>query len=442
MRNRFTWNIWILVIGIYLGFSAWNLGFAFNIYWADLHSHTSFSDGQGMPEEAYIYARDTANIDILALTDHTHYLNENAYQYTRNLANQYSIPGQFVAIAGQEFGSLSAFGHFSIFEADSLYPYSVNGLVLFYDWLSQHKAIAQFNHPQAGNFDYLVYNRNGGKYVSTLEIVNGSGTYTPFYEELYILALNNGWHVAPVANQDNHNRHWGDATTTLGQIPLVGVWADTLTKEKILEAIGNERVYAAEIKPADDKINLRDFSIGNSVMGDFYYTTDRNVTIKLVVDALTNFDKIYLYKNGVIYDSAPSNMMGQDSITWTYSDTITNGYYFVKGIQQDGDRFWTAPIWVNFKSGPTGIEAWPNPIRLNSQIRFPEVTGAISSEMTIYTMEGNEVFKQQVDYPTSHTWDGKDENGKRLDDGIYFVVIKVKTSTETKVFKGKVALLK
>jgi flagellar hook assembly protein FlgD len=57
-------------------------------------------------------------------------------------------------------------------------------------------------------------------------------------------------------------------------------------------------------------------------------------------------------------------------------------------------------------------------------------------------MEGNEVFKQQVDYPTSHTWGGKDENGKRLDDGIYFVVIKVKTSTETKVFKGKVALLK
>jgi len=415
-------------------------GYGFNVYFADLHSHTSFSDGQGMPEEAYLYARDTAHIDVLALTDHTSYLTENGYQYEKHIANQFTIPGQFVAIVGQEFGSLAAFGHFSIFEAESLCPVSAYNLDYTYEWIAQNKVYTQFNHPREGDFNYLAYNRNGGKYLSTLEVVNGSGLYTTFYEDRFVEALNLGWHVAPVANQDNHNRHWGNATTAAGQIPLCGIWADELTKEKILEAIGNEHVYACEVKPANDRIYLRDFSIGSSIMGDFYYTTDHNVAINLSVEAINDFAKLYLYKNGVIYDSVVS--IDTNKFSWIKQDTITNGYYFVKGVQQDGDRFWTAPIWVNYKPQPTGIEAWPNPIRQSGQIKFPDVASAVSSEMTIYTMEGDQVFKQASDYPQVHTWDGRNQKGVRLDDGVYYIVIKVKTPTEQKIFKGKVALLK
>ena len=190
---------------LYFGLSFCILTFAFciceahNVYWANLHSHTELSDGRGTPTEAYTYARDTAGIDILAITDHTSYLSQSNYQYIRAVADSFTENGRFVAIAGQEFGVLSSFGHFSMFEAESLCRASVYDLISTYEWIGQHKVQSQFNHPRLGDFDNFTYNMTGDKYVSALEVVNGSGIYTPYYEERYIDALNQGWYIAPLS---------------------------------------------------------------------------------------------------------------------------------------------------------------------------------------------------------------------------------------------------
>ena len=42
------------------------------VFFGNLHSHTSFSDGSGIPKEAYLRARDIAKLDYLALTEHNH----------------------------------------------------------------------------------------------------------------------------------------------------------------------------------------------------------------------------------------------------------------------------------------------------------------------------------------------------------------------------------
>jgi hypothetical protein len=42
------------------------------VFFGNLHSHTSLSDGSGTPAEAYEHARDTAGLDFLALTEHNH----------------------------------------------------------------------------------------------------------------------------------------------------------------------------------------------------------------------------------------------------------------------------------------------------------------------------------------------------------------------------------
>jgi hypothetical protein len=412
----------------------------FNIYWANLHSHTSLSDGEGLPTEAYQYARDSAQIDVLAITDHTHYLTENSYRYLINITSQYTESGRFVALAGQEFGSLGAFGHFSIFETENLYPYSVNNLKKFYEWTNNHQVIAQFNHPRSTDFNYLAYSRDGDQFISTFEIVNGSGTYTPYYEELYIKALNNGWHVAPVANQDNHRGRWGNTTTALGQIPLTGVWADSLTKKHILEALRNRRVYAVEVKPPDDRILLWDFSIGNTKMGGIYFSLDQRITIKAKVSARVKFQKIYLYRSGIISDSVVTDTNYLDLI---FNDTMTNGYYFIKGVQADGDRFWTAPIWVNYRSEPQEIQAWPSPIKSRSKIVFPidKSWSPRIQEMLVYNPEGRLVYKEHKEFPSEFFWDGKDMNDRLQKNGIYYVVIKLTDGIKNKTYKGKVALL-
>ncbi len=415
-----------------------NFSFAFNIYWANLHSHTSLSDGTGWPVEAYTYARDTAHIDILSITDHTSYLNPGSYEYEKTVAAQFSVPGQFVGIAGQEFGNLSAFGHFSIFDADSLCPVSVYNLDATYAWIHEHQVFSQMNHPALGNFNYLAYNHDADKYVAMIEVVNGSGLYTPFYEDRYIDALNLGWHISPVANQDNHSRHWGDAMTAQGQIPLTGIWADSLTKDNIMDAISKRRLYACEVKPANDRINLTEFSIDDKIMGDVYTTPNKLVSIKVSANAVNNFDTIYLYKNGVIYKDT---VVAQNNFIWTISDVIFNDYYFIKGTQQDGDNFWSSPIWVIYQPPPMSIEVWPNPIRTSSKIKFPIDKDFISSDMMIYSMEGKLVFKQHKWYGEEQTWAGTNQNGIIMKNGIYFVVIEEHTARCTKTYKGKVALL-
>jgi hypothetical protein len=88
------------------------------------------------------------------------------------------------------------------------------------------------------------------------------------------------------------------------------------------------------------------------------------------------------------------------------------------------------------------IQAWPNPIRSSSLIKFPKDRDFISSDMFVYTMEGNLVFKQYKWYSDDQVWDGQDQNGTIMKNGIYYVVINARTARGTEIYKGKVALLK
>lgn len=435
-------------------FTLWflTLGYGYNIYFANLHSHTEFSDGKGLPEEAYIYARDSAQIDILALSDHTHLLNEISYQYQKQIAERYTENGYFLALVGQEFGNLNQFGHLTIFDADSLCPISTANLAKTYQWLNSKGLIAQFNHPRQSDFNYLAFDFNGDQWCSMIEVVNGSGNYTELNEEIYFTGLANGWHLAPVANQDNHNKKWGDAMTSLGQIPLTGILADTLTKEAVLNALHERRIYALETRPKTDRIRLKNFMIDNIFMGGRLVTSNPSVLIKLEVVAETGFSQIYLYKNGVKYDSV--NTLNRDSIVWCKADTSANGYYFIKGIQLDGDRFWSAPIWVEYQPASPNLLIMPNPLRTEAKITFinPNAESIANPILKIYNLIGEKVYetsdalttsttdfiradlrgiqkrketcKQSSQATISFVWQGNRNDGKKLSNGVYFAYVR------------------
>jgi hypothetical protein len=42
----------------------------YRLYWGDVHTHTSLSDGKGTPEQVLTYARDVAHLDFVILSDH------------------------------------------------------------------------------------------------------------------------------------------------------------------------------------------------------------------------------------------------------------------------------------------------------------------------------------------------------------------------------------
>ena len=42
----------------------------YRLFWGDVHTHTSLSDGKGSPEQVLAHARDAAQLDFAILTDH------------------------------------------------------------------------------------------------------------------------------------------------------------------------------------------------------------------------------------------------------------------------------------------------------------------------------------------------------------------------------------
>ncbi len=337
----------------------------YHAYFGDMHSHSTLSHdakaGAKPPAQAYAYAKHVAKTDFMALSDHTNGLPQTNYEIIRAAAAAYDRPESlFVAIAGQELGSLGAtgYGHMNIFEAPTIAGNGLDNdairynLQMAYQFVASSNASAQFNHPSTenGNSNFLNFDyfQAADVSMSSIEVING--TRSTNYERYYLLALQKGWHVGALGDQDNHGPNYGDLRSSDGDIYLTGVLADELTKPKILEAIRAHRTYAFETNPANDRIYLDRFTADGHWMGEIFDDNDADVTLEISARAApatnTRFRQAQLYRNG--YLLAWKNL-NDAAFTWSFVDGASTGshYYHVKLVQEDGDLLWTSPIWVN-----------------------------------------------------------------------------------------------
>ena len=83
----------------------------YHVYWGDVHGHTALSDGKGSLDEYFVYARDVAKLDFVIVTDHDFgnaapwRLPREAWQTTQAKADEFTVNGKFVGIAGYEWTS-------------------------------------------------------------------------------------------------------------------------------------------------------------------------------------------------------------------------------------------------------------------------------------------------------------------------------------------------
>ncbi len=353
----------------------------YQAYFGDMHSHSTLSwdanAGAKPPAQAYAYAKHVAKVDFLAISDHTNGLPQTNYQIIRAAAAAYDRPESlFVAIAGQELGSLGAtgYGHMNIFEAPTIAGNGLDddairySLSMAYQFLADNNVSAQFNHPTTENgnsnflnFDYFV---SADVSMSSIEVING--TRSTNYERYYLLALQKGWHLGALGDQDNHGPNYGDLRSSDGDIYLTGALAEELTKPKILEAIRAHRTYAFETNPANDRIYLDSFKAEGHWMGESFDDNNTHVTLELSAHSApatnTRFRQAQLYRNG--YLLAWKNL-STASFTWTLEDSNSTGshYYHAKLVQEDGDLLWTSPVWVN---SPGPAPALPNIVTIRS----------------------------------------------------------------------------
>ena len=73
----------------------------YQIFWGDVHGHTSHSDGKGSLDDYFTYARDVAKLDFVIVTDHdfgngkpTWRMPKETWTLTQNKADEYTVDGK------------------------------------------------------------------------------------------------------------------------------------------------------------------------------------------------------------------------------------------------------------------------------------------------------------------------------------------------------------
>jgi len=313
-------------------------------YWfGNLHSHSGYSDGEGDPAEVLAWARDEAGLDFYAMTDHSEQLFGSEWEEIGVQVALADEAGEFVALRGFEW-SHPINGHVCIYDTDDYTAaYFAIWINFIYDWIDERDAFAQFNHPgrEIGVFNdldletYVVDNffaiETGNKGDG-----NNDGEFLPYYTQ----ALDNGWRVAPVSNQDNHSMSVNSHRTV-----YVG---PTLSSDGLRAAMGARRLYSTD----DPDIEIA-FKLGDAWMGEVVPAPEDSARFTVKVTDDEPIVAVELIGNGdtVIAEQLP----GPDTseLLWKPEVPVTSGdYVFVKVTstdELDGDGpeqiAVTAPIW-------------------------------------------------------------------------------------------------
>jgi len=340
----------------------------YNIYFGQLHSHTSYSDGAGTVEEAFQHATQVENLDFLAVTDHSNSFDEdvnsvisqnmdtastNEWTMGHTLAEQYSSE-DFTCLYGYEMTWSNGLGHINTFNTpgyqsrtQAAYKTYSTALQNYYEALNTvPDSLSMFNHPgtQFGDFsDFSYWSEENDALITMIEVGNGEGAigssgYFPSYE-YYTRALDKGWHVSPTNNQDNHKGLWGDANTARSV-----VLADKNTEEHIYDAMRNNRMYATE----DNNLSIY-YTLDGYIMGTILEKDQVSEAVNIVVelndaDATDALGKVEVIVNGGL--SVASKNVTTNAETVTFEVPTNYSYYYIKVTEADGDIAVTSPVWV------------------------------------------------------------------------------------------------
>ena len=212
--------------------------------------------------------------------------------------------------------------------------------------------VSQFNHPGKtfGNFDnYAGYTAKRDDVLNLIEVGNGEGkvggsAYFPSYEE-YDLCLAMGWHVGPTNNQDNHKGSWGDSNTCRDVI-----LTDDFSEIGLYRALDERRIYSTE----DQNLRISYELEANGVsykLGDIAPIDDdaqpETVTARLSISDPDRSDKIATVE---IIGEGGKSLKKLEVNAGDFEQEIaipnTDGYYYVRVVEADGDIAVTAPVWV------------------------------------------------------------------------------------------------
>jgi len=347
----------------------------YNIYFGNIHAHTSYSDGtkdslkSGVktPKQAYAYAKQTEHLDFLGISEHNH--KQAGMKKLANFAKGVAqakaatVKDKFVALYGMEYGVIKNGGHVLIYGIDQLIGWEKDNYDIFnaqYDYTTLFKLIADspnafatLAHPEPTHFNNLKgnpYSDTADRAIVGVSIATGQfdSKVTDYsikrplaFYAYYTHMLAKGYIVGPTMDHDNHNTTFGRHTAS-----RTAVLAKSLTKEDIIDAYRNNRFYATQ-----DWNAKVDFTINAEPMGS-YIKGSSILNIKASLfdeDPNDKISKIELWYGVPGSGIAPKKLSTSTNDSLSSTVELPQGkyyYYFLKFTQLDGDVIVTSPIWA------------------------------------------------------------------------------------------------
>lgn len=333
-----------------------------NLYWGDLHTHSVFSRDcierermEMQPGDLMRYARDSARLDLFAVTDHQrpgsserHKIGAENWERTLDAVRTFDEPGRFLVFPGFEFKCRRGDG------------------VMICNWFPEYKEI---DMPEWHDPRDLWASWSGRDYISiphfhnagelgigewwehpdanaepVLEIFSCAGSYerAGVFENRPALQqktradrnaaylLSRGFRYGLVCNSDGHKGH-------VGLNGLTAVFASSLDKPNILDAYRHRRVYGT----TNARIRLI-FKANGQLMGAILpNTSDKRFTLEVCGE--NRLKRVDLFRNSELY-----RRLYPDGIEfradWSVEDDEPS-YWYVRVTQIDNHQAFSSPVW-------------------------------------------------------------------------------------------------
>lgn len=334
------------------------------LLWGDLHGHTNWSDGTGVPEDYLLYARDVAALDVLALTDHDHWgtpfldASPERWKQLQALTDRFHAPGRFVTISGFEWTSW-LYGHRHVLYFDepgpvisSLDPKTETPTQLWAA-LRGRQALTIAHHSAGGpvSIDWSFTPDPVLEPVTEIASVHGSSEapdsplpiYDPIPGDWVREQLVKGDRLGFIASGDSHDGHPGLPQLAAPSGGLAGIWSEEKTRESVLEALRARRTYGTN----GPRIVLR-ASLGGRRVGSTLAAGTAASPLELAVHVVSPgpLARIDVIRGREVAQSLDAEGRRELTVRWEVPPLEPGDFLYVRAVQQDGGAAWASPWFI------------------------------------------------------------------------------------------------
>ena len=331
-----------------------------NLYWADLHVHTTHSaDAEGYVDELIAYARDQAHLDCVAFSDndkHLLSLTSSEYDLDYHYVRHFRQQDDFLLLPAFEWSQMSratgsrTSNHRTVIAGKGELPLlrytEVEGdpLAALAAHAEQHEAIL---HPHHEHWQHL----SDSDTETNMEVCSGWRVHMldPAYRAKIHEVLSSGRRLGFIGCSDGHRRTAGTGGG------LTGIYAESLSRTAIVDALQRHRCFATDGSRIGVQLWVSGAFMGGSA------STQQAPEISWHVQLTEVPATIMLLRDGEVIASWQASE-AQVASRHTDVEATPGEHYYYLWVEQSmpwrnhlsnvapawGPRAWSSPVWVHY----------------------------------------------------------------------------------------------